>query len=348
MKKILTFLLAFIALNTVSAQPVYHFGFKLGDVISSENIISAMSTYGTYFEPEESDDDDICFSYCFKDVVNKENKYDIVYFQSLKNGKLVKVGYGFVGNDRMDSRTLEDIYKSIADTIAVKYNMIEFSDSTTYYSLVSLGSVPTVSLVKSMEDGKDVSIELIYTSAQDLFLEAFKDINLGYPDIQDQFFGMKFGDKLKAYEIKDALASKATFLQQKREGDGTSYVFTDVVFAGNVWNYGTLAVTTGDEFYYCSFYDTWPDGYSYDDERRDAKNSFDRLKSRLDEKYGEVEIDTDDMGSYARYIGGNDVILILSNKRSQSSGGSYRRYVELTYVHRGIVNKQKEVSDDEL
>lgn len=348
MKKLFALLIVFIGVNSVNAQSLYHFGLKLGDIVSEDMIVSRMSKYGTLCEIGQTEEDGIYTTYYFQDVVVGENKYDIVSLQTLKDGKLFYVGYTFTDNSRADSRTLDDIYKSISDTIAVKYNMLDLSDSTTQYSLFSMGTVPTVTLQRLIEDGNDVSVELAYISAKDIVYEVFQNIDFGYPEIQDKFFGMKFGDIVSAYGIKNAMASKATFLEQQREGDGTLYVFKDAVFAGNLWDYGNIGVTSNSEFYYCSFYDSWPDGYSYEDERKDAMRSFENLKSRLDEKYGEVELESDDTRLFARYFGCNDVVLILSNKRAQSSGGAYRRYVELTYIHKGIIERQREVSNDEL
>ena len=89
--------------------------------------------------------------------------------------------------------------------------------------------------------------------------------------------------------------------------------------------------------------------YSYNyDERNEAKQTYDSFKSRLDEKYGNV-VEKDENGKCSSvYIGENDVAIVLSNERSKSSGGEYRRYVTIAYVQTDINNELANKSSDEL
>ena len=63
---------------------------------------------------------------------------------------------------------------------------------------------------------------------------------------------------------------------------------------------------------------------------------------------GEKEEKDSGDGKYVVYLGRNDMCVILSNERSRSKGGDYRRYVTLDYVQTEINGRQSAKSDDDL
>lgn len=351
-KLLVTLVLAFFSYVVMNAQPSVHFGFNMLETISEETLISTMSKYGTRVDLSHIEDDGVMNSYMFSDVSYEGRTYDYAYLGTLKDGALVYVGYLYKSDPNSEKKNLVDTYNAIADTLNVKYNMVEQEvEDPSMVRLVDSSSHTYVILDK-ITDGDDiVTIELAYVMQSMITLKrlakALEDMP-ELPDIQDTFFGMTLGDKYTSTQIKNALASKGTYASQQNEGNGYSYTFTDVRFAGSTWDFATILTTQRNELYYFSVYDTWPDGYSNDDERNEAKRNFDSFKARLDEKYGEVEVKSEDGGESAMYMGGNNIVLQISNRRSQSAGGTFRRYFELLYVQKEILSQVNESYDDEL
>lgn len=85
------------------------------------------------------------------------------------------------------------------------------------------------------------------------------------------------------------------------------------------------------------------------DNKREAKNQYESLKGKLDEKYGAGEEEKDDEGNFSTtYFGSNGMGVIISNERSRSLGGSYRRYVKIEYINIELYHKQNAANNDEL
>lgn len=169
-----------------------------------------------------------------------------------------------------------------------------------------------------------------------------------YPTIQDTFFGMKMGSKQTVSSIKVAVGYRGTYSDEEYNAGGKELIFADITFAGNTWDYGVFYLTEEGSFYELKVYNSMKDGYSNDDERKDAQNIYDNYKKKLSDKYGESnEKDAED-GKYVIWLGGNKMGVMVSNERNQSKGGDYRRYVSIDYVQLEIYNKLTQKSDDEL
>lgn len=109
-----------------------------------------------------------------------------------------------------------------------------------------------------------------------------------------------------------------------------------------------FSLTDKGELYSVCVYDSLKDGFGYDDEQNDAKQTYDSYKIKLDDNYGVHDEKESSNGKYIVYIGGNDIAIILSNERSKSAGGKYLRYVKIEYYHTAIYDKLSEQSTDEL
>ena len=85
------------------------------------------------------------------------------------------------------------------------------------------------------------------------------------------------------------------------------------------------------------------------DLEKEAKSQYEILKNKLDEKYGEGnEKKEDDENFHTTYFGSNDMAIIISYERSRSVGGSYRRYLKITYINITLYNNQIAENNDEL
>lgn len=169
-----------------------------------------------------------------------------------------------------------------------------------------------------------------------------------YPTIQDTFFGMKMGSKQTVQSIKESVGYKGSYLDDEYTADGKTVTFKDIVFAGRTWDYGTFYLTDSGAFYDLRIYLSLNDGYSNDDERKEAQSTYDNYKQKLTDKYGERYERDLDGGTGMAWYGGNQMAVQISNTRSQSKGGAYRRYVTLDYWQTEIYEKLTQKSDDEL
>ena len=188
-------------------------------------------------------------------------------------------------------------------------------------------------------------IELSYLSALDIAM-ALLNATPTLPDIQDTFFGLKMGKAYTHSQIKSAFISKGTFLNESSSAGQNSVTFTDVYFAGSTWNYCDVMLSSKNELYVVDFYNSYSD-YNYNEEEG-TKKSYKALKDRLDSKYGEAETNEENGGLSTIYVGGNNIVVILSKQKEKSMGGSYRQYFHLTYCQRDVMSAESKASDDEL
>ena len=125
-------------------------------------------------------------------------------------------------------------------------------------------------------------------------------------------------------------------------------IFKNVSFAGRTWDFANFYLTESGQFYELRVNQSLNDGVIYEDEIRDAQKTYDYYKEKLNEKYGEKEEKDSEDGKYIIYLGSNDMGVMLSNERSRSKGGDYRRYVTLDYIQTEINRKQSAKSEDDL
>lgn len=167
------------------------------------------------------------------------------------------------------------------------------------------------------------------------------------PTIQDTFFGLKMGNRITSSQIKSAVGTKGVFSKEERESNTIINTFTDLYFAGSKWDFANFLCMSDGKFYWFNAYDSYGD-YGTDNER-EAKNQYESLKEKLDEKYGVGDEKKDDDGNLSTtYFGSNGIAIIISNERSRSMGGSYRRYVKIEYINVELYQKQNAAYDDEL
>lgn len=169
----------------------------------------------------------------------------------------------------------------------------------------------------------------------------------GYPTIQDTFFGMKMGSTQSFSRLKSALWHKGEFLRKKYILSGSiAYTFTKVPFAGRTWDYCELSLSNKNELYEVCVYDSLDD--CSDDAKKEAGDLYRTFKNKLLVKYGiRNEVASDD-DLYVFYSGENWIFLTLYNRRNESEGGAYRRYVGLDYTQQQIYGRLQEANDNEL
>ena len=165
--------------------------------------------------------------------------------------------------------------------------------------------------------------------------------------IQDTFFGLKMEDRITSAQIKNAVGSRGVFSKETRESNNIVNSFTDLYFAGSKWDFANFICTSDGKFYWFNAYDSYDD-YGIDNER-EAKNLYESLKGKLDEKYGAGEEKKDEDGNLiTSYSGSNGIVIFICNERSRSLGGSYRRYVKIEYINIKLYGNQTDANNDEL
>ena len=165
--------------------------------------------------------------------------------------------------------------------------------------------------------------------------------------IQDTFFGLKMKASISSAQIKNAIGARGVFIEETRESNSINNLFKDVYFAGSKWDSANFTCTTDGKFYLFNAYNSYDD-YSSDQEK-DARELYDNLKNKLDDKYGNGKEQKDEDGSInTTYFGSNGMAIIISYERSRSVGGSYRRYLKISYINITLYNNQIAENNDEL
>lgn len=351
MKKLIIILLALAVSNVVNAQqsiPDEFFGLKYGNTYTLEQVKTHVGDNGVYVETDES----IEFGsmkwtgYSFTDADFSGRRYPAMVIMMLTSDVFGGLMLAYPEASLPAERTIDSIYDELQKDLSRQYTFVDMplddSGATAKVSLDDKGNSIILSRNKS-DEGEVVSITYISFS---MMYSDFTSNAL--PTIQDTFFGMKMGSIQNVSSIKSALAHKGEYLDEQYDSSGKSISFTKLIFAGKTWDYGNFKLSDKGELYGISAYDSLSDGYSYDDEKKEAERIYNSYKEKLDSKYGKCEENTSDDGKSVVYLGGNNMAIILSNERSKSQGGSYRRYVRIDYIQTAINGRLSESSDDEL
>ena len=344
-----------MAISSLLAQaqkplPKDFFGLTFEQKYTVEDIKNHLEGYGTFiretgaFEMGETTYN----GYSFSDVKYMGRTYPLMTIMTLPHGTFGGTTFSYTEDNITDGQPLDEIYDELKNELTERYvGLVDFpiEGHPEISRMLNMNNGVILRLDKYVNDGKISLVELSYLSMTAAMTDAY---NAMYPTIQDTFMGLKMGSKQTPNSIKAAVGYKGKFLNEKYDVYGKNIIFTDISFAGRTWDYGNFALTDNGEFYYISIYDSLDDGYLYSDERREADNTYNIYKSKLDKKYGFHEETEDDNGKAVIYMGGNDMGIILSNTRSQSSGGEYRRYVKLEYLKSDIYDRLQKKSSDEL
>ena len=334
------------------AQPDVFFGLKFGEKYSLEDMISAIGNNGTYEAKDQTifTDSIVLDTYLFSNVQYGNSSFPAMVLEvSAKTGSFVGVSFQLFQDEVFNAEAMERTYQAMVDSLQSKYSMMPVpmeDSSVTRLSSVSSFSLGVVHLDKKVENGSITSIGLMYISFTELALEVLNDLTAN-PDIQDSFMGLKLGEKYTQVQVKNAMASRATYESLDRGGSVISYCFKDVSFAGDKWEFGNLFFTNDNMFMSLLVYD------SYDNtlrEKRAAISNFNVLKEKLDDKYGSVDLKNsdDDIERTATYFGGNDVAVMLSLEEQKSKAGYYRIYLKLQYIQVSLFKATNQLSNDEL
>ena len=355
MKKVLTAILFAIVSSFIGiAQPSTFFGLELGKCYSNEEITSTVKNNGLKEGPadviKETEDNPLgLVSYHFYDIKYGGRQFPLMVAQVLpKDNKLVCVSFAYIRDEGgMSSQKMENVYVSMLDSLKHIYPLeaqdTGSADLVRYYYGSLIG--PSVRLDKYISEGAVNVVEVTYLSAYDIAMALFDTVPT-CPDIQDTFFGLKMGNKYTHSQIKMAMNSKGSFLEENVGAGENSITFTDVYFAGSKWDFCAFTLSAQNELYIFSCYNSYAT-YEYEEEAA-TKKSYQSLKSRLDDKYGEAETKDEDGDLSTIYIGGNDMAIILSKEKSKSKGGTYRYYFKLTYYQSAVGSSQSKADNDEL
>ena len=348
-------ILALLICNLCDAQPNSFFGLELGKCYDKEQVSAIVKNNGIkdgYADvvKEEENNPLGLISYYFKDIQHGNHIYPVMAAQVLPaDNKLVNVSFiDFTQEGILSGAQLEEIYISVLDSLKHLYPFEKIDTDSPdlirmYYNNI-FGLGPSVRLDKYLSNGITNTIELSYISTLDLALAMLDNVP-PRPNIQDTFFGLKMGNKYTHSQIKLALNGRGKFLSESNIGEN-SVTFTDVYFAGSKWDFCAISLSAKNELYIISFYNSYAT-YEYEEEAA-TKRTYQSLKEKLDEKYGERETKSEDGNLSTIYIGGNDMAIMLDKEKSKSKGGSYRNYFKLTYYQSAIGSSQSKADNDEL
>ena len=350
---IFTICFTFITAISLAQQknlPEEFFGLKFCEKYTPEQRKDAMNNNGVYLEIDNSKPYDIngiqYLRYGFQNVTYEGRTYPLLILITNTSGTLSVVVF-FLPNDNPTSVAIDSTYNVIKSELSKDYELSTFpvQDHPEIERMLAINNGVTLRLDKYTEDGQITGIEISYFSLLSNLMEAIESER---PEIQDSFFGMKMGSTQTRLAIDRAVGYKGKWLDEEYISNGKVIIFKDVSFAGRTWDFANFYLTESGVLYEVKFNISLEDYGSYSDEWKQAQSTYNYYRQKLNDKYGEKEETESDNGKYTTFIGKNDMAVIVSNERSQSKGGSYRRYVSLDYIQTEYFNQQTNKSDDEL
>ncbi len=344
---------AFITTTALAQQknlPEEFFGLKFCEKYTPEQLKDAMKNKGTYYEVDNSELYELngiqYLRYGFKDVTYEGRTYPILLLMTNTSGVLSLVDF-CITNDNASSTELDSTFNVIKSELSKVYELtcypVQDHPEVERYWAMNNGVILRVD--KYTENGQINSIEISYVSMVANFMGAF---DAERPEIQDSFFGMKMGSTQTRSTIERAVGYKGRYINEEYKSNGKVITFNEVSFAGHTWEFANFYLTEGGILYETRFSISFEDYGSYSDEWKQAQSTYDFYRQKLNEKYGEKEETNSDEGKYTTFIGKNDMAVIISNERSQSKGGLFRRYVSLDYIQTEYFQQQSNKLDDEL
>lgn len=356
MKRVLCiFFFMLIALSSYS-QAKEFFGLRLGQKYTRQQIIDSVGKNGIFVEnPGTSATKDAVSGqyHVFAPANYNGEEYSVIDFMTLEDGTFAYISFIKAADGLQSPSYVDSSYNSICRKLFALYpelkdNKFEVEGKVVYSLPNSDRESVKITLVKDSE-GNTFYYEVAYSDLDSLLEGVLDDYEKNLPDIQDTFFGMTVRKKYSSSAIKSYVGSKGIFLEENREGDINSIVFKDIYFAGIRWDFGQFLTSGKNELFYFEAYNSLPDGYTDDDERREAKRTYESLKARLDVKYGEGHEDMDEDGNLETYyFGRNDMVVSIRNYRSKSTSGLFRRFVGIKYINKTLLNSQSVASDNDL
>lgn len=352
-KIILIFISSFIAMISVAQQkdlPEEFFGLKFGEAYTQEQIVNAMRNLGEHFDIDNSEPFNmggtLYLRYGFKNVTYEGRTYPLLILMTLKDGTFAMVDF-IIPADTDNRASLDSTYNVIKNELSKNYELTSFpmQEHPEMDRMLTINNGITLRFDKFTENGQTSSLEISYVYLFASIMERFRN---HLPEIQDLFFGIKMGSSQNRESINTAISYRGRFLEENFTSKGKNITFSDVSFAGTTWDYADFYLTEDNLLYEVLFYLSLDDYGSYSDEWKRAENTYEYYKQKLDDKYGEAEDKSSDDEVYASYFGNNNMAVIISNKRSQSKGGAYRRYVTLDYIQTDLYNQVNEKLDNEL
>lgn len=335
-----------VSANAQQAIPSEFFGLKYGNTYSLEEVISHVGDNGRYIKSDDSIEFNSIkwIGYLFDDVTYDGKEYPSMSILKLTSNVFGGVFFSFSDENIPENQSLESIYNELSKDLSEKYALIDtpnqFPNITSKISIDENGNTITLSYAK-WDRGDMVTVA--YVSFAALYSDFANTI---LPTIQDTFFGLKMGSRQTVSTIRSAVGHKGTFISEDNDIYGTTITFEDMAFAGKIWDFGDFSLTEKGELYKLRVSISLTD-YKEDD-FNEANRTFESFKAKLEDKYGPTEEKTDEDGKRISYIGNNGIGLMLSNNRSKSKGGDYRRYVTLEYWHTEIHSQLYNQSNDEL
>ena len=338
------FTLSVIA-NAQQTIPNEFFGLKFGNQYTFEQIKFHVGENGTFFETNDTLElgSIKCLGYTFQNVTYEDRRYPLMTLLTLNSGTLGGVLFTFGKSDIPANQTLETLYDNLCEELSQKYELTDnaiLDDLVTKVSVDEDGNAVTISYQKT--EGEEM-VGITYMPMSLLFPTALK---ADLPTLQDTFFGMKIGSQQTTTSIKSAVGYKGTFVSEKNALYGKMVIFKDFMFAGQTWDFGTFIMNDEGVLYEIRAEISLED-YSLDD-KNEANRIYQLFKERLSKKYGEKDEESDEEGTYINYVGNNMILLTLSNERSKSNSGEYRRYVILDYIDLSTMEQLSKQSNDEL
>ena len=352
-KIIFTICFTFITAASLAQQkdlPEEFFGLKFCEKYTPEQMKDAMNNNGTYFEIANSEPYEIngiqYLRYGFQNVTYEGRTYPLLILITNTSGTLSMVSFCIL-NDNTNSTAIDSTYNAIKSELSKDYELTYYpvQDHPEIERMITINNGVTLRLDKSKENDQTKSIEISYVSLLACFMGEYES---ELPEIQDSFFGMKMGSTQTRLTIERSVGYKGKYLDEEYISNGKVIIFKDVSFAGQTWNFANFYITESCVLYEAKFNMSLEDYGSYSDEWKEAQSIYNYYRQKLNDKYGEKEEKDSDDGKYTTFIGRNDMAVIVSNARSQSKGGSYRRYVSLDYIQTEYFNQQNNKSDNEL
>lgn len=337
-------------LMSASAQKVSVFGLELGSRYDAYTVLSAVGNRGSFLDPASYKKDSMYSEYldemAFGNVrVNATKSCPLLLFQFLVDGPLLSASFNY----DLESGSSEDVMKSVFDDAFAKFPDLQKAETdqpdTELYKRVDVSGTSVQVNRGFLPDGRLHFVEVVYYDAA--LLRAFADAVEALPKIQNEFYGLEFGETVYTTTLTKAVGDRGRYERMISEDGFKVHVFRDIAFAGKVWDFGEFGVANdGTKFYSFKVYNSYSTKGA---DKKESDKQYGTYKENLVLKYGSAEENVSDWGDKSlTFAGGNGISVSLFNENGKYSDGSAGRFVGLDYFTRSVVSELAEKARKEL
>lgn len=349
-KRLILCVAALLAAISMNAQRVSIFGLEIGGKYSVMDIVSAVGNRGSYADASMFESNTGIGEYlnvlAFMNVrVGKDGVCPLMLFRSLNDATLFNVSMNYSKGDNLSAEALQAVFDGMKSKFPGLSRVGTSDDGAETYVLSEPAATSVRVNVEREEAGGLSNVEVIYYDSGSLkkLLAAIEAM----PEIQDEFYGLKFGSRTYMTSLTKAVGDRGRYERMVTQDGYKLHIFRDIAFAGKVWDYGEFGVLAdGNSLFSFKVYNSYTMKGA---DKKESEKLYGDYKAKLMSKYGTVVENAGEYGDKSvLFDGSNGASVSLFNESGRCSDGSAGRFVGLDYYVRSAVSSLMRQASREL